>query len=233
MVPLDRYSVFPRAIDALYKETRLPFKLIVVEGNASENMRYEIEKRKQKYKNIQIVYTDHHPRLAEAFNLGLVHIRTKHAFLMHNGLVVTPGWLENLMEQAKAREGVLCPYVSNAQDPPSFVHALLVTKELLNDIGLFDESIGTALMGMDLINRLKAKGIPVHRDPYTVLECPVDAAPKNGDRQFFAHQWDDPHARQTLAYLKQKWGVAPDEIKYLEWLEKRGLIPAPFPKAHS
>ena len=189
--------------------------------NASQELR--LEKRKKKHKNMQIIYSARPLRMAEAFNLGLVHIRTRHAFLMHNHLFVTPGWLSNLIEQAKSREGVICPYVSPMDTAPfPMLHAFLATKQLLDGIGLFDESVGTPLLGADLENRLKAIGVPMHRDPYTLLEYQTSALPKKGaDSKFFEHQWDDPHAHQTLAYLKQKWGSAPEELKYLEWLTKK------------
>lgn len=227
MVPFDRHSSFPQAIDALFKETNYPFKLIVVEGNSPEPVRRELEKRKRKHKNIQILYSTHTPRLAEAFNLGLIHIRTSHAFLMHNGLLVTPGWLNSLMEQARTREGVFCPYIARKdKDAFPLIHAFLAAKELLEDIGLFDESVSTALSGVDLTHRFKSKGIPLHQDPYTILEYRNGLPARGGDLKLFKHQWHDPHAHQTLAYLKQKWGVAPDEAQYRDWLEKKHLRPA-------
>ena len=222
MVPFDRYSVFPKAVDSLFKETAHPFKLILVEGNAPEDVRHELEKRKKKYKNIQILYSSHHPRMAEAFNMGLVHVRTPHAFLMHNHLQVTPGWLSGLIEHAPAKNNILMPYVSNTNGTPfSFLHAFLASKELLDEIGLFDESVGTPFWGIDLENRLRSKNVGIIRDPAAVLDYQGPAILKGADLKLFQHQWDDPHTRQTLAYMKQKWGAAPEEAKYLEWLEKK------------
>ena len=76
LAPLDQYSAFPGAVDAILKETRLPFELIIIEGNAPESVRLKLERRKKQHKNIKIIYSAHRPRLAEAFNLGLPHIRT-------------------------------------------------------------------------------------------------------------------------------------------------------------
>jgi hypothetical protein len=222
MVPLDRYAVFPKAVDNIFKETDHPFKLIIVEGHSPESVRHQLEDRKKKHKNLQILYTAHAPRMAEAFNLGLVHVRTRHALLMHNQLSVTPGWLSNLVEHAKTRRGVLCPYVNHGEEAPfSFVHALLATKELLEEIGLFDESVATLFWGLELEKRLKAKGVAMHREPSTVLEYRPWTPLKSTDLRLFQHQWDDPHAHQTLAYLKQKWGACPEETRYLEWLSKK------------
>ena len=201
-----------------------PFKLIIVEGNSPENIRHELEIRKKKYKNIQIIYSARRLRMAEAFNLGLVHIRTPHAFLMHNHLLVTPGWLAELIESAPSKDCLLTPYISNTNGTPfSFLHAFFLNKELLDEMGLFDESVGTPFWGIDLENRLKAKNVAILRHPASVIDYQGPAVVKGADLKLFQHQWDDPHTRQTLAYMKQKWGSAPEEAKYLEWLEKKRL----------
>jgi glycosyltransferase involved in cell wall biosynthesis len=243
MVPFDQYSVFPSSVDFLFKETRYPFNLIIVEGNAPDNIRHELERKQDRHKNIKIIYSNHRPRMAQAFNLGLAHIRTPHVFFMHNSLRVTPGWLPNLMEMAKHKTGVICPYVSYAPQehfqrsfadyPVTFsqnrikethevdMHGFLITKELLAQIGEFDEMVSTPFVGVDLGNKLKAKDIQIHRDPYTVMEYQAPVSFKGADLKLFKHQWDDQHTRKTLAYLNEKWGVSLDEGKYLEWLDKK------------
>ena len=222
MVPFDRYSVFPGTVDNLFKETSFPFKLVIVEGNAPEDIRHELEKRRKKHKNIQVIYSSRHLRMAEAFNIGIVHVRTPHAFLMHNHLLVTPGWLSELMRQTPAKDRLLSPYVGNTNGTPfSFLHAFLASRELLDEIGLFDESVGTPFWGIDLENRLKAQHVAIERHPSSILEYQGPAVLKGADLKLFQHQWDDPHTRQTLAYMKQKWGSAPEESKYLEWLDKK------------
>jgi hypothetical protein len=225
MVPLDRYSAFLKCVDTLYKETHWPFKLVLVEGNAPEGVRHELEKRKQKHGNMRILYSDHHPRMAEALNLGLVHVRTKHVVLMHNGLLVTAGWLSNLMEHARVESGVLCPYISQTQEESLMpLPVCLLTKELLENIGLFDESVSTALLGADFMNLLKAKHVPVHKKTASILHHAALPAPKGTDLKLFRHQWEDLHAHQTLAYFRQKWGIAPEEAKYREWLAKKRTL---------
>lgn len=231
MVPFDRYTEFPKSIDALFKETSHPFRLIVVEAGAGEAVRRRLEDRKRKHKNMQILYSDRPSRIAESFNLGLVHIRTRYAFLMHNRLKVTAGWLSSLLLEAQSKSGVICPSVLNTGHMPfSFLHAFLAEKTLLDKIGLLDESVGTPFWGIDLENRLRIKGVAIHREPAAVLEYQSSKTLlKNADRKLFLHQWDDPHARQTLKYLKQKWGSAPEEAKYLQWLAKKKALAGPKP----
>ena len=225
MVPFDRYSTFLRSVDTVLATTTVPFKLLIVEGAAPDDVRRGLEERKKKHRHIQIIYSEHPLRMAEAFNLGLVHIRTPYAFLMHNRLSTTPGWLQNLLEYRQAHQGLLVPQVNNADAMPySFLHSFLVKKDLLDQMGLFDTSVGTPFWGVDLANRLQKKNIPIHRDAHSTLIYQAPPAPKGADRKLFLYQWDDPHAHQTLAYLKQKWGHAPEEDEYLQWLTtKRSL----------
>jgi glycosyltransferase involved in cell wall biosynthesis len=222
MVPFDGYSHFTKAIDSLYDSTGYPFKLIVVEGGAPEYVRHELEKKRQKHKNMQIIYTDHAPRMAEAYNLGIVHVRTKQAVLLHSQIDFKPGWLGELADTSRKKGGLICPYVGNTNGMPfSFVHAFIVNKSVLDKIGLFDESVATPFWGLDLENRLKAQGIKMHRDLHIELEYRQSGPVRNGDLKLFRHQWDDPHAHRSLVYLKQKWGSAPEETKYLHLLSKK------------
>ncbi len=231
MVPFDRYTEFPRAIDALLKSTTYPFKLVVIENCAPESVRHDLEQRRRAHRNIQIIYSDHPSRMAACFNVGLIHIRTRLAVLMHNKLRVTEGWLSELVLQAESKEGLLCPHIDHTNGIPfSFLHALMAKKSLLDEIGLFDESVGTPFWGVDLENRLLAKGVPIHRELASVLDYQSSNTQlKRADKALFQYQWDDPHVRQTLAYLKQKWGSAPEEATYLQWLSKKRAVPRSKP----
>jgi hypothetical protein len=239
MIPLDQYSVFPKSVDAVFKETHYPFKLIVIEGNAPVKIRYELEERQKKNSNFKIIYSNHRPRMAEAFNLGLPHIRTSRAFFMHNNIRVTADWLSRLVTLTKHHTGVICPHISYAGNPffqervPE-THEIdprgfLITKELLKEIGEFDESVITPLLAMDLRNLFRTKNILVYRDPHTIMEHLTPGPLKGSDLQFFKHQWNDEHSHETLAYWSKKWSVALDERKYSDWLAKKGSSVAKKP----
>lgn len=229
MVPFDRYTEFPKSVDAVLKDTSYPFRLVVIEGGAPEAVRHELEKRKKEHKNVQILYSDRPLRMAAAFNMGLVHVRTQRAVLMHNKLHVTPGWLQSLVLESESKDGVILPHIDHANGVPfTFMHAFLAKRALLEEIGLFDESVGTPFWGVDLENRLKSKGVPIRREPAAVLEYRSSKSVlKRTDRDLFLYQWDDPHAHQTLAYLKQKWGSAPQESEYHAWLTKKRQLTRP------
>ena len=232
MVPHDGYSAFPRAVDAVMRETRLPFELIIVEGASPNNIRHELEKRKERRKNVKIIYSNHRPRMAEAFNLGLPHIRTCRAFLMHNDVRVTPQWLENLIQHATGKPGVICPYMAEEQGEPlpkegwePTLHGFLVDKEVLAKLGEFDTKIAAPLLGVDLGQWLKKHHITVHKDPYTVLEDASQGKLNSFDMKLFHRQWDEKTIRESLVYVNKKWGLNLSESKYMGWLQKKKYPP--------
>lgn len=248
LAPFDQYSAFARAIEAILKHTRAPFELIILEGGAPQSIRQQIESRKKNLKHVKVIYSNHRPRMAEAFNIALPHIRTQRAFFTHNNLRVTPHWLENLLAYAKSRPGVACPFVTplhadlsrhfeldypvtyakdHGQSRSSHevdMHGFLIEKSLLSSIGEFDEKVGTPLVGVDLSQHLKRLDVPVHRDPFTVLEYESSNIRKSFDINMFHHQWDEHHAQESLRYLNKKWGLHLQEASYLEWLEKKRLL---------
>ncbi len=223
LVPYDGYSSFPQAVDAIFKHTRAPFELIVVEADAPNSIRHELEKRKKRHKNMKIIYSDRKLRLAEAFNLGLPHIRTHRAFLMHNNLKVPPHWLDNLLKQAKDKHSVLCPSMSTLReetfhDPAELeMHGLLITKEILRQLGEFDEKTAPRLLGTAFSQWLKKQGVFIHYDVHSILEYKPVRTSKSFDLKFFRHQWDEPFNRKSLVHLREKWGLKLQESKYLEW----------------
>lgn len=230
LVPLYGYSAFPRAVDCILRETRLPFELIIVEANSPDSIRHELEKRKRHRKNIKIIYSNHTPRLAQTLNLGLAHIRTPKVFFMHNNIRVTPHWLENLLQHAKDKHGVVCPYVVPVpgephKDPSELdMHGFLITKETLCLLGEFDEKIASPLLGIDMGQWLKKHQITIHRDLYTVLEHAVLPNCKSFDLKLFQRQLNEKQLRESMIYLSKKWGLRLHESKYVDWLQKKKLL---------
>lgn len=228
MVPMDQYSVFPAAVDAVLKETRLPFEFVIVEGGAPEPIRLKLQRRQKHHKHMKIIYSAHRPRMAEAFNLGLPHIRTRVAFLMNNNVRVTPLWLEHLLERAKENPGLVCPYITDHEPMVKEkdlsevdMSGFLVTQETLRSLGEFDEKVSVPLLGLDLAQKCKKSGVVIHRDPLTVLEYKSALFPKSTDLKFFQHQWNEKHVRESVSHIHHKWGLKLNESKYLGWVQKR------------
>src|SRR5687767_12986000 len=93
MIPYERYSTFSDAVESLYQSADHPFHLIVVEGNAPDSVRSSLESYKKKYKNLDIIYTNHVPTVGEAMNLAVAHVKSPYAFFMPNDGDIFPGSL--------------------------------------------------------------------------------------------------------------------------------------------
>ncbi len=245
MIPFDQYSIFAKAVRNLIHLTKEPFDLIIIEGNAPHSVRLDLEALKRKHKNIKIIYSNHRPRMAEAFNLALPHIRTERAFFMHNDVQVKPGWLSVLLGFSAHNKGVVCPKIEVLHKdkyldphmgyPATFsslsnfevlgvnMHAFLLDKDILDLIETFDEKVGTALVGLELTEVMKKHSIAIHQAPLT-LHYEPPALARSQDLALFAHQWDEAHMRESLAYLKKKWGLDIPEKKYLGWLNRKKAL---------
>lgn len=242
MIPFDQYEIFPKAVDLLYEETRHPFQLIVVEGNSSELVRQTLEKKKQTKKNMKIIYTSHHPTMAQAYNLGLQQSRTAYTVFMHNNLLATPEWLSHLAKAALRRSGVVSPYVSTIgyangkasnyllscrgtfhplPESDLDLHTFWAPTAVLKEIGGFDESLGTAFQWIDLTLRLKQSGVAIARDPYTFVEFYPPKKIKSLETKLRHAQWNGFSLRENIAYIGQKYGITVDESKLAQWLHQR------------
>ena len=237
MVPYEQYSAFPKAIDALYRYTKHPFDLIIIEGNAPDFIRSVLEKREKYHGNIRIIYTNHQPLAGEARNLALPYLRNPFAFFMDNDVCVTAGWLANLVRCLKETGAeIVYPSILNTQNPTYIlnsgnalqenmdinVHGFLITKKALEHIDGFDENTSSFILGLDLGLKAKAKNIEVHKDAKTCLKRDFAFSGKTQDIRLFHRQWDAEYHQRSLAYLKQKWAIELDERKYMDWLTNKG-----------
>ena len=228
LAPFDQYSALPDAAESILRETRPPFELVIIEGNAPGFVRVKLEKLKKHHKNIRIIYTAHCPTLAQAFNLGRPHVRTAHAFFTHNNVRMTPQWLEGLLRHAKEKPGVVCPYVAHHDNPARekelpevCLHGFLISKEALDKAGPLDEETAAPLLGLELGLRLKKHGIVIHRDPLTVLLYEPAGVSKSFDIKFFQHQWNENALHTSILHLRKKWALRLQESKYHDWLQQK------------
>lgn len=76
LTPLENEALLPKAVDALYADTAQPFDLIVIEGNASDRVRRELEKKKAFYGDMRIIYSTFRPTAKGAYELAAPHVLT-------------------------------------------------------------------------------------------------------------------------------------------------------------
>ena len=100
VVPRERFSCTKESLESIYENTNFPFKLIYVDGNSPAKIRRYLEAKAQE-KNFKIVRTNYYLSPNHARNIGLSHVDTKYLVFADNDIVVSPGWLEALVNCAE------------------------------------------------------------------------------------------------------------------------------------
>lgn len=241
MVPYERHSIFPQAVDDLYRKIEVPFNLIVIEGNAPEDVRIALEKRQRQQGNMTIIYTNHCPGLPSAYNLALSHLRTPYALFMDNEIRLPKGTLENMLEAAHQTgaaviypKGGMVPrnIISRRADGQSHEQAVesfglrpcfLMAHEPITSLGkVFDEFSTPYTMGLDLVFKLRSRGFKLYEHQNAVVETRLEGTPKLKDSPLFRNQWNAERIRQSHEQLEKKWSVrfAEDSV-YENWIQNK------------
>lgn len=100
VVPRERFSVAPRALEALYTSTQTPFRLVYVDGGSPARIRRYLAAQ-ARARGFELVRTKRYLVPNEARNIGLRHVRTPYVAFLDNDAVPAPGWLERLVECAE------------------------------------------------------------------------------------------------------------------------------------
>lgn len=107
--PRERFSYTRESLESLYQHTETPFFLIYVDGNSPTTMRKYLENQAQK-KGFQLLRTETYLAPNQARNIALDRIETEYVLFIDNDVVVTPGWLDRLLEcAAETQAVVVCP----------------------------------------------------------------------------------------------------------------------------
>ena len=94
----DRFSMFPRCLDALYAFTHVPFRAIVVAGGADRTTREHLHQLQAKRGNMSIVLVDHLLLPGEARNLALRQCNERFCTVLENDTIVHKNWLPPMIE---------------------------------------------------------------------------------------------------------------------------------------
>lgn len=100
VVPRERFSCTQRSLESIYEHTKFPFKLIYVDGNSPKKVQQYLENQAQE-KDFKIIRTDYYLSPNHARNIGLSHVDTKYVVFADNDVVVSPNWLEALINCAE------------------------------------------------------------------------------------------------------------------------------------
>ncbi len=96
----ERFSVSRESLDSIYEHTKLPFKLIYVDGNSPAHIRTYLE-AEAKNKSFILVRTEYYLFPNQARNIGLAEVDTEFVVFLDNDGIVSADWLEPLLTCAE------------------------------------------------------------------------------------------------------------------------------------
>lgn len=122
VVPRERFSCTRQSLESIYEQTQIPFNLVYVDGNSPAQVRRYIEEQAQK-KGFELIRTDYYLYPNQARNLGLSQVKTKYLVFFDNDVIVSPGWLNQLVQCAEETNAtVVGPLMCQEQPLHEIVH---------------------------------------------------------------------------------------------------------------
>jgi GT2 family glycosyltransferase len=120
VVPRERFSYTRESLESIFAYTPIPYKLVYVDGNSPPQMQQYLQAQAQE-KGFELIRTDHYLSPNHARNLGLTNVDTKYVVFVDNDVVVTPGWLEALVNCANETDAtvvgpLMCQYLPLHED---------------------------------------------------------------------------------------------------------------------
>ncbi|HIK07841.1 MAG TPA: glycosyltransferase [Trichormus sp. M33_DOE_039] len=100
VVPRERFSCTQASLESIYEYTKIPFKLIYIDGNSLNKVHSYLQTKAQE-KNFKLIHTNYYLSPNHARNIGLSHVDTKYLVFIDNDVIVSPGWLEALVNCAE------------------------------------------------------------------------------------------------------------------------------------
>lgn len=100
VTPRERFSYVRESLESIYQNTNCPFQLIYIDGNSPAKVRLYLEEQAQA-KQFQIIRTNYYLSPNHARNIGLRQVNTKYVVFIDNDVIVSPGWLQSLVQCAE------------------------------------------------------------------------------------------------------------------------------------
>ncbi|NDJ17668.1 glycosyltransferase family 2 protein [Myxacorys almedinensis] len=122
VVPRERFSYTRESLDSIYEYTTLPFNLVYVDGNSPSQVQQYLQAQSQE-KGFQLIRTDYYLYPNRARNLGLAQVETPYVVFLDNDVIVSPGWLEALVQCAEETGATIVgPLVCHEEPVHEIVH---------------------------------------------------------------------------------------------------------------
>lgn len=100
VVPRERFSCAPESLESIYQHTTVPFNLVYVDGGSPARIQRYLQTQARE-KGFHLLRTDSYLSPNRARNLGLLEASSEYVVFVDNDVIVSPRWLETLLECAE------------------------------------------------------------------------------------------------------------------------------------
>lgn len=122
VVPRERFSFTRESLESILAETREPYELVYVDGGSPRACHQYLVEQSQQHA-FRLVRREKYLFPNQARNIGWREVQTKYTVFIDNDVVVTPGWLQKLVQCAEETgAGVVGPLTCQKQPLHSEIH---------------------------------------------------------------------------------------------------------------
>ncbi|HYC24307.1 MAG TPA: glycosyltransferase [Candidatus Bathyarchaeia archaeon] len=100
VVPRETFGFALASLESIYARTAPPFRLVYVDAGSPRRVRRALEAASRE-RGFRLIRREHYLSPNQARNLGVREVDTRYVVFLDNDVVVTPGWLEPLVERAE------------------------------------------------------------------------------------------------------------------------------------
>lgn len=122
VVPRERFSYTQASLESIYQNTKVPFNLVYIDGNSPPKVQKYLESQATD-KRFQLLRLNHYLSPNFSRNLGLKEVNTPYVVFIDNDVIVSPGWLQSLIDCAETqRAAVVGPLVCEQEPVHQHIH---------------------------------------------------------------------------------------------------------------
>ncbi|MGI8738312.1 MAG: glycosyltransferase family 2 protein [Gammaproteobacteria bacterium] len=100
VVPRERFSCAAESLESIYQHTTMPFSLVYVDGGSPARVQRYLQTQARE-KGFHLLRTESYLSPNRARTLGLLEARGEYVVFIDNDVIVSPRWLETLIECAE------------------------------------------------------------------------------------------------------------------------------------
>lgn len=120
--PRERFSFTQQNLESIYTHTSTLFSLIYVDGGSPAHVQRYLEAEAQA-KGFKLIRTEQYLAPNQARNLAIPHINTEYVLFIDNDVVVSPGWLDHLLQcTAETGAAIVCPLTCIGKNLHQTIH---------------------------------------------------------------------------------------------------------------